>query len=498
MPVKNRAIITILGVLNHLNRDGSVKTEKEKATYRLGSKLKNIYSLSKERYTNMLPVIYDLFPNTKIVPIYTSDAKNIQYKVLQYENIPTHFLEDTDGYIEDEKDFREIFATINTILETYDRVIVDITHGFRHLPILMTINLIITNIQNLDKIEHLIFAKEIVKNSQYEIIDLKEYLDISNIALVLQSFLSTLKVPNVNITYPLYTYLNDFSIHLTSNQFYEIFHHDIQILQDEINYQKDKDSDLFFLKESLTDLELFLSKIEKVKDKPSHEVFLFFADLFLEKEYLLQASTYLIESITHYIAYELKRQNLLSFDLNAYKNQQKLINLIKFNYNIEDFLFPNKYFIDINANIFIQLQKLRDDIADIRHNLAHINLKKSHQNLKTNLTHYILRFKDYTTNNILGNLQYTDHNKRQTVTYLLEQYENITKKLAKPKNTAAGLKKIIEKYNTNQLSQLTNMQQEKTEAFCRKYATKINTLLQYKQQNIRLLSSEEARLLLPD
>ena len=90
--------------------------------------------------------------------------------------------------ISDEKDYDIVFKQINELLNDYDEVIIDVSHGFRHLPILMTINLIVQNIVNSKKITSILFAKEIVKFKEYEMIDLVGYLDLSNIAFTLARF----------------------------------------------------------------------------------------------------------------------------------------------------------------------------------------------------------------------------------------------------------------------------------------------------------------------
>ena len=51
-----------------------------------------------------------------------------------------------------------------------------------------TISLISQSLNNTDKIKHIFFAKEIVAREEYEIIDLKEYLELANMSYVLESF----------------------------------------------------------------------------------------------------------------------------------------------------------------------------------------------------------------------------------------------------------------------------------------------------------------------
>jgi len=86
-------------------------------------------------------------------------------------------------------------------------VIVDVTHGFRYLPILMIIDLIIQNIKQENKIKSILFAKELVKPlkennfiGEYDIIDLRQYLGLANITYhILANSLQELKLISNNL-----------------------------------------------------------------------------------------------------------------------------------------------------------------------------------------------------------------------------------------------------------------------------------------------------------
>lgn len=88
---------------------------------------------------------------------------------------------------------------MNETINQYDEVIVDVSHGFRHLPILMVVDLIIQNFQDTSKIKQILFAKEIDKHEKdkkgvYEIIDLKEYLTLQISLLFLQLLKKTIQL----------------------------------------------------------------------------------------------------------------------------------------------------------------------------------------------------------------------------------------------------------------------------------------------------------------
>ncbi|GAB1464836.1 hypothetical protein MASR2M54_03360 [Aliarcobacter cryaerophilus] len=52
----------------------------------------------------------------------------------------------------------------------------------------MIVDLIIQNFQDTQKLKKILFAKEIQAFKEYEIIDLKEYLELANISFVLTTF----------------------------------------------------------------------------------------------------------------------------------------------------------------------------------------------------------------------------------------------------------------------------------------------------------------------
>ena len=175
-------VVTILGI-------GHVKEVEERPFYKYDGKLENLYFLKKQRYTNMLPLLIDNFGMQNVVPIFTVDAKKTQLDVLKKEFQTEHIeIFKEQNFISDDKDFYEILRIINNATSGDDEYIIDLTHGFRHIPILATISLISQGLNNTDKIKHIFFAKEIEPYKDYEIIDLKEYLELANMSYMLETF----------------------------------------------------------------------------------------------------------------------------------------------------------------------------------------------------------------------------------------------------------------------------------------------------------------------
>ena len=205
------------------------KTAKEKrAKYNFDNELSEKFSLKKANYTNMLPLLIDNFRDKKIVPIFTKEAQETQLKVLEDEFSKSYIsLFDDKYFIKDTKDFSAILKILNEVINQNSSYIIDLTHSFRHLPILATVSLISNHITDTSRVEHIFFAKEIVPSTkdtigQYEIIDLKEYLELANLSFMLSTFKYNYTVSeNMKFSNSFYQKiadeLNDFSSHFLSN-----------------------------------------------------------------------------------------------------------------------------------------------------------------------------------------------------------------------------------------------------------------------------------------
>jgi len=216
-----KAIITILGTILP-PRDGQ-----EKAKYYFSDELQDKFKLKKERYTNMLPLLIDNFQDYgDIQSIYTNLSKQRQITVLEYENL-NYNIEQNGLFISEnlediESNYSYFLNKYNELIEQYDKVIIDVSHGFRHFPILAVVNLILQNIKNPEKIEYIFFAKEKKQFQEYEIIDLKEYLELANLSFMLSTFNQNYTVANnIKFTNPFYqkiaVQLTDFSNHFLAN-----------------------------------------------------------------------------------------------------------------------------------------------------------------------------------------------------------------------------------------------------------------------------------------
>lgn len=388
------------------------------------------------------------------------------------------------------QNLNDIFEKIiSTIIKNRDKeILFDITHSFRDSVIMSVISTIISQIVYNPNII-MIYAKEIEKYTKYayELVG-DEILNTSNIAFILSSFVSTLRIPQLNSKYKLFKILNDFSIHLLSNQFKEIYEKDILSLEEYIN---DKREELFFVKDLLNELEKIVLDIKKIKDKDTYKQFLFFSKFFHSKDYYLHSATYLIEAINYYIGQVLTEFKIIDFDYNEYENQTKIVSFLKLIPSKSGFRFPNEYFIDINVHVIDKFYYLRKEVAEIRHNLAHININKHYDKIKENLKNLIDGFSSLIEEKILYNLDTTQNNKLLTVKYNLEKYEEELKKITLNNQIPARLQTTLKKYQNNLLSDLTVFNQNKLQEFMDNNHHEISKLFQYRDNRKLFLKEED-------
>ena len=287
------AVITILGIQGQKD---NIKTEVCARYYFAGESPDK-----SQEFFNTLPLLADKFGAENIVPIYTTDARAFNEAVMaHYADFQINF--NDDYKIVDEKNFEALFEIFERVIDDLvksgvGRIVFDVTHGFRHLPLLALVDLLIQNFSNVSQIDQILFAKETEKPKLYEIIDLRQYLDIANIAFVITAF-------SQNYT---------LAQHIKTKKFESLvnalnaFSHNVLSL----NIAKLKSSHGELIKEldRLDDIAL-ISRAKDLKDRlnkicdwddSTYIIRYKLAKDMLEKGYLLQSLVLLFESINSYI-----------------------------------------------------------------------------------------------------------------------------------------------------------------------------------------------------
>ena len=402
---KKLAIFTILGMVGE-------RDDAKKASYYFEKQ-----ESKKEDYFNTFPLLIKNFQdkNYKIIPIYTVESKKANEKVLKKSGYSIDF--DKSYLIQDEKDFNEIFSLLDSSFEEYDEIIVDVSHGFRHLPILMIVDLIIKNFQDVKKIKKILFAKEIKQYCEYEIIDLKEYLDIANISFILTNFNKNFTVAN-HISSKKYQSLidalNEFSndiMALNLNNLYEKSSKQLLIELEKIN-------NIGIYKQS-QDLKNYLENIIIYNGKKRYQTYLDLSKTLFEKNYMLLSLSLLYESIRLYIKTKIKSQQIeivkkienyyendlykigdffiklkndkFSFD-NFNKECKNATPITRIEFNTFKALFPQKLIEEKKFNVSTNKLNIIDAIAYTRNNLAHGNIKGKFKNIQKDIKELISEY----------------------------------------------------------------------------------------------------------
>ncbi|HFU76701.1 MAG TPA: CRISPR-associated DxTHG motif protein [Arcobacter sp.] len=447
-------IITLLG-------KGFKTPEDKRAYYSFDENLSKKFTLKKHNYTNMLPLLIDSFEGQySIAPVFTKEAKETQLQVLFDEfdsNYETLFKE--KYFLENTKDFSGILQVLNGLTKE-DKYIIDLTHSFRHLPILATISLIANNITDTEKVEHIFFAKEIIASAKdvvgkYEIIDLKEYLELANLSFMLSSFNENYTVSNnVKFSNPFYQQiakeLRAFSYHFLSNSLKPLIEGELisKIIDKLENLQEHKSIENFetYISEIIEHLE----DIRQLKYVSEWKKLYTLSKIMDERGYQLNAITLLFEAVGFYckdgimtISDDIKNhikyfeENLIGnkepktkYSLYALINQSR--NIVKLSNDIPEDKFKGDYLynpqtihlskgqykrkskedknrlkvdiqkiiIDIETYVkscddILYFQEFIRDIEDLRNNLAHGNSSHDILDVKTEYTEILQDFYCY-------------------------------------------------------------------------------------------------------
>ncbi len=426
-----KAVITILGTIP-APREGQ-----ESANYQLSSSLEESFSLKKRNYTNMLPLIIDNFQDDyNIECIYTNFSKNRQTDVLAYEKIDfdieangVFISEDVmkEGVEVEEAKYSYFLQKYNELIEKYDSVIIDVSHGFRHFPILATVNMIIQNIREPKKIEYILFAKELEPFKKYEIIDLKEYLELANFSFLLSNFNQNYTVSsNIRFKNKLYRELaqelSEFSHHFLSNSLKPLIEGNLieKIIDNLEELQKDKSVEHF--KHYIEEIIYHLEDIRQLKHKLEWEKLYEISKIMDKRGYQLNAITLLFEAVGFYCLESLSNLDSVGKRAKEYygyieqgkqpkniystytmTNQIRTVVKIDNRFHISDerLFIANEsmkneiinYIEDVQG--IVKFKRFLQDLEALRNNLAHGNSSDTLGDVKKSYQSHLSKFKDF-------------------------------------------------------------------------------------------------------
>ena len=371
-------IISILG-LSGRDRDGN----KSKVFYdcdKLGKRSGDYYNA-----THFLIENY----NDKFYFLGTKEAISFQEKLLDFEGKKTEFIEIEHNSLDDI--FENVFSLISSAKDN-EAILLDITHGFRHQPISAIFSAVMHKFLNMSNL-NIIFAKQGATIKEYEYIYLNNYVDMTQLALLLTGFIRTLNFVNSVEVENLNTLaFEKFSNALLSNDFKALIS-SYKNLSATINQAK-RDEKFDHLKELFEKIEEILLVFKGFEEKELHQQYLVLAQLMFDKNYYLLSLTYLFESIRLYCSYSFYKKGLISRyawrNFDTYKLNSGVINYISQqeygeNYNMTyyDRNFPQLY--NTNSELFEKVAQEYRNLRKLRNSLTHINPQESQPNIKSDL-----------------------------------------------------------------------------------------------------------------
>ena len=417
-------IITLLG-------KGFKTDEDKRALYSFDESLSKKFELKdKQNYTNMLPLLIDTFKDREIVPIFTKEAKETQQVVLndEFNNRYDELFKD-ECFIESTEDFASILRVLNGAINQNRPYIIDLTHSFRHLPILATISLIANHITDTSRVEHIFFAKEIIPFKEYQIIDLKEYLELANLSMMLSTFNQNYTVStNIKFTNPLYQEiakeLTDFSNHFLSNSLKPLIEGELirNIIDNLEDLQKNKTVENF--KHYIQEIIEHLKDIRQLKYENDYMKLYKLSKVMDNRGYQLNAITLLFEAVGVYCLDSISKLDIVAkrteeyneYILNKKKpihiystytmvNQSRVIVKVRDGFKINDKdkrVFINsdkmKELIVEYLNSVKDLEKFKsfiESLEGLRNNLAHGNTSFSLKNVKSSYEQNLKKFEKF-------------------------------------------------------------------------------------------------------
>lgn len=374
-------IIAILGLAGK-NRDGSLT----KSTYSKDNDL-TISELKNGEFHNSTHCLIESFGESATYTFMgTSDSIAFQQSI--FANLPQcKAIFDKYPPVES-SDIEDIFDKILKSIKSAkeNNIILDITHGFRHQPIIASFASTLGQI-NTQKSITLLFAKEIEQGKTYQYISLEKYSQISLIALSLQTFVQTLSVPDMGLKEPFIIALSEFSKSLHANDFNHIFAN-LDKTSDELQKAKNN-AEFRGLENILDEVEKILSDFVDIKNtQKDYQKHYKIAKIMHEKGYYLIVATYIYEAIALYIIDDLSGQNLIC---KRGFSEYELTNAVRF-YVLTD-IKPNdtkngkNVFADFteiqtyrknNQTKFESWKNLIGQIKTFRNDLAHISKDKKY------------------------------------------------------------------------------------------------------------------------
>lgn len=369
-------------------------------------------NLSKKsgNYHNSAHFLLKNYPNEEFYFLTTKKARDYQEDLidLTQKNIKDIILIE-DNSLEDI--YENIFKIIKKSKSS--EIILDVTHGFRHQPISAIFAAILDKFLNSDINLKIIFAKQIEAYKKYEYIYLDNYINLTQLSLLLTGFIRTLNFVNTVEIDGLNTLaFEKFSKALLSNDFI-MLESSYKNLTATINQAK-KDKRFDHFEELFKKIEDTLAPLKNFKKSEIYQKYLILSELMLNKGYFLLSLTYLFEAMRLYSSYSFYKNGIIQRNYwkkaDSYTINSKVMHFITQKY-VKDYknswydenypkLFKN------NEKKFEKIAKVYIDLRDLRNNLTHINHNQAQPDVKNNLQTLLRGIQTIINEDILKNIKH--------------------------------------------------------------------------------------------
>ena len=318
----------------------------------------------------------------------TIDSKNIE------------FIEILDNDLDDL--FEKIF---NILDKCNENIILDITHGFRHQPIMAIFAS--TMSQFLEHKElRIIFAKEIEREKIYEYVYLDQYIETTRLTLLLSGFIRTYNfIPVKGMKLIDAKSFEAFSKALLSNDMLGVTKSSKKLI-DQVKTML-QNRDLAHIETLLLQVQEILQDFEDFDTLKDYEKYLTLTKMTTDKNYLIVALTYLFESLREYTS---SRFSPLLTELNYkndyFKNTDVMDTVCNFKRNYKDNAIQKKYpqIATKNRSSFGRVKTIYSEIRELRNSLAHINKDKEFEDIKNDINKMIFKVEKLYKDDILKHI----------------------------------------------------------------------------------------------
>jgi CRISPR-associated DxTHG motif protein len=335
-------------------------------------------------FYNSTHFLLENFEDTFIL-IGTKCAATFQKALLEdsLKNKKVEFKEISDN------DLDEVFEVIFNITQnSSEEILLDITHGFRHQPIMAIFASSLSKFLDNTNTQ-IIFAKEIESYKEYEYVYLDEYIEITHISMLLSGFIRTLNfIPIKSLQLINAKVFENFSKALFSNDIVGVkkFYKKLKKELEKIEQHKE----LQYLKPLILKVKTTLQPLDNLEKEDIFEQYLTLSKITLEKNSLIVALAYSFESLREYAAKRfepLLKEKQIRFKNSYELNTAVMDTISNFKRGQRDNAIQQKLpqLVDKNRNNFKRVQTIYEELRKLRNDLAHINKNKEFEDIKQDI-----------------------------------------------------------------------------------------------------------------